>query len=153
MNRSFKGILFFVLMTLAFGLGAQTVTLTFTGRGSDNHYVSLNKVVINNLTKNCQETIWWPDTTLTMQNGTGIDEYFEDGGFVLSQNNPNPFSGTTDVFLTVAEKGKIQIASFWTSTQSSSDFACKRDIDGIMGNVFSSTFEKNNALSFRCLRD
>ena len=109
MNRSFKGIIFFVLMTLVLGTGAQTVTLTFTGRGSDNHYVRLNKVVINNLTKNWQETTWWPDTTLTMQNGTGIKDYDEDGGFALSQNNPNPFSGTTEVSLTVAEEGKVQL--------------------------------------------
>ncbi len=66
-------------------------------------------MVINNLTKNWQEIIWWPDTTLTMQNGTGIEDYAEDGGFALSQNNPNPFSGTTDVSLTVAEEGKVQL--------------------------------------------
>ena len=66
-------------------------------------------MVINNLTKNWQEIIWWPDTTLTMQNGTGIENYAENGGFALSQNNPNPFSGTTDVSLTVAEEGKVQL--------------------------------------------
>ena len=96
-------------MTLAFGLGAQTVTLTFTGRGSDNSYVKIDRVVITNLSKSWQETIWWPDTTLIMQNGTSIDDYSENGGFALSQNNPNPFSSTTDVSLTVAEEGKVQL--------------------------------------------
>ena len=88
---------------------AQTITLTFAGRDAANHYVQLNRVSITNLTKGWQETIYWPDTTLTMQNGTGIDESVANGGFVLSQNNPNPFSGTTDVNLTVADAGVVTL--------------------------------------------
>ena len=42
-----------------------------------------------------------------MQNGTGIDEYTNYDGFVLSQNNPNPFDGTTNVLLTVADAGMV----------------------------------------------
>ena len=88
---------------------AQTITLTFTGRDAADHYVQLNRVSITNLTKGWQETIYWPDTTLTMQNGTGIDESVANGGFVLSQNNPNPFTGTTDVNLTVADAGAVTL--------------------------------------------
>ena len=106
---TFKRFLFFGLMTLALGLNAQTVTLKFTGRDNDNHYMRLSKVVVNNLTKNWQETIWWPDTTLVMQNGTGIDDYVENGVFFLSQNNPNPFSRSTDVSLNVVEEGKVYL--------------------------------------------
>ena len=53
---------------------AQSVTLTFTAKDAANHYMQLNRVVITNLTKGWQETIYWPDTTLTMQNGTGIND-------------------------------------------------------------------------------
>ena len=88
---------------------AQSVTLTFTGRDAAEHWIQLNRVVITNLTKSWQETIYWPDTTLTMQNGTGIDESVANGGFALSQNNPNPFSGTTDVNLTVADAGAVTL--------------------------------------------
>ena len=88
---------------------AQTVTLTFTGRDAAEHWIQLNRVAITNLTKSWQETIYWPDTTLTMQNGTGIDESVANGGFALSQNNPNPFSGTTDVNLTVADAGAVTL--------------------------------------------
>lgn len=107
-----KQILSFVIGTfvLAFLLGtlqAQTVTLTFTGKDANNNWVQLNRVAITNLTKGWQETIYWPDTTLTMQNGTGIDESVANGGFGLSQNNPNPFSGTTDINLTVADAGAV----------------------------------------------
>ena len=99
-------------IVLAFLLGtlqAQTVTLTFTGKDANNNWVQLNRVAITNLTKGWQETIYWPDTTLTMQNGTGIGESVANGGFALSQNNPNPFSGTTDVNLTVADAGAVTL--------------------------------------------
>ena len=71
--------------------------------------MQLNRVAITNLTKGWQETIYWPDTTLTMQNGTGIDESVAHGGFALSQNNPNPFTVTTDVNLTVADAGTVML--------------------------------------------
>lgn len=73
-------------IVLAFLLGtlqAQTVTLTFTGKDANNNWVQLNRVSITNLTKGWQETIYWPDTTLTMQNGTGIGESVANGGFGL----------------------------------------------------------------------
>ena len=98
-------IVFLTLGTLA----AQTVTLTFTAKDAANHYVQLNRVTITNLTKSWQETIYWPDTVLTMQNGTGIDDHTLDGGFALSQNNPNPFSGTTEVSLTTVDEGKVDL--------------------------------------------
>ena len=66
-------------------------------------------MTITNLTKSWSETIYWPDTTLTMQNGTGIDESDANGGFTLSQNNPNPFSGTTDANLTVVDAGEVAL--------------------------------------------
>ncbi|MBP5556301.1 MAG: hypothetical protein J6X65_01135 [Bacteroidales bacterium] len=90
-------------------LQAQTVTLTFTGRYAANQYVQLDHIFVTNLTKGWQEIIYWPDTTLTMQNGTGIDESVANGGFALSQNNPNPFSGTTDLNLTVADAGAVTL--------------------------------------------
>ena len=103
--------LLFVIATAFFvsTLFAQTVTLTFTAKDAANHYVQLNRVIITNLTKSWQETIYWPDTVLTMQNGTGIDDHTLDGGFALSQNNPNPFSGTTEVSLTTVDEGKVDL--------------------------------------------
>ena len=90
---------------------AQSVTLTFTAKDVANHYVQLNRVSITNLTKGWQETIYWPDTTLTMQNGTGINdvETFPETSLKLSQNNPNPFTGTTEVSLTVAEDDEVML--------------------------------------------
>ena len=99
-----------MLLMLCVSVMAQSVTLTFTGKDANNNRVQLDRVSITNLTKGWQETIYWPDTTLTMQNGgTGIDDYANNGGFVLSQNNPNPFNGTTDVLLTVADAGAVTL--------------------------------------------
>ena len=109
-----KQILSIIIGTIVLGflfgtLQAQTVTLTFTGRYGTNQYARLNIVFITNLTKGWQEDIYWPDTTLTMQNGTGSGESVANGGFALSQNNPNPFSCTTDVNLTVADAGAVTL--------------------------------------------
>ena len=104
-------LLFLMLgfLLLPIGIFAQSVPVSFTGRDAANNYVQLDRVVITNQTKGWTETIYWPDTTLTMQNGTGIDESVASGGFGLSRNNPNPFSGTTDVNLTVADAGAVTL--------------------------------------------
>ena len=66
---------FSLLALMCFFAAAQTVT--FTGRDASSRYVQLNRVVVTNLTKGWQQTLFWPDTALTMettvQNGiTGI---------------------------------------------------------------------------------
>ena len=102
--------LFLLLCAVAVFAQAQSVTLTFTGRDANNHFIPLNRVVIGNVTQNWQETIYYPDTILVM-GGTGV----EDMGTMcasslrLSQNNPNPFDGTTFVNLEVAEPGDVAI--------------------------------------------
>lgn len=95
----------------AASLSAQTVTLQFTGRDATGHYVQLDSVTITNYTRNWQETVFWPDTTLTLQIGTGIEDAGTGGtpSLKLSQNNPNPFSGMTEVELSVADKGKVTL--------------------------------------------
>jgi len=97
-------------MLLFAAVSAQTVTLTFTGRDASNQYVPLNRVVVSNLTRGWQDTLTWPhDTVLTMTDQTSIDDFVTDG-FYLSQNNPNPFEGTTFVNLNVTEPGGVACA-------------------------------------------
>ena len=90
---------------------AQTVTLTFTGRDGGNHHIELSYVTVTNVTKGWQEYLFWPDTVLTIQDETGIQNVETDPGFSLqmSPHSPNPFNGTADVTLTVAEKGAINL--------------------------------------------
>ena len=88
---------------------AQDVTLTFTGRDENNNYLQLNRVVATNFTKGWQENILWPDTTLMVQNVTANKNNTENCGLEMSQNYPNPFSGTTEVNLSVEEAGNVTI--------------------------------------------
>ena len=88
---------------------SQTVTVTFTGRDATAQWVPLHHVVVTNQTRNWSETIAWPDTVLTIENGTGIYdvETMCTSSLQLAQNHPNPFNGTTDVLLTAADAGMV----------------------------------------------
>ena len=104
-----KLLLFLEIVLIGATVFAQSVTLTFTANHTNYQNVRLDRVTITNLTKGWQETIYWPDTTMTMQNGTGINDVERHGGASLQllQNNPNPFTGTTEVNLTVAIDGEV----------------------------------------------
>ena len=109
--KKFLCVLLITVIGATVAYAQQNVTLTFTAQDANNHYVQLNRIAITNLTKGWQEIIYWPDTTLTMQNGTGIDDvelaYKGNSTIQLSQNNPNPFSSTTDVNLMLVEEGDV----------------------------------------------
>ena len=90
---------------------SQSVTLTFTAQDAYGHYVQPERMVITNHTRNWQETIYWPDTIFTMQGTTGFNdiELWNNTALQLFQNNPNPFCGSTDVVLSVAEGGNVTV--------------------------------------------
>ena len=98
-----------LLTLMTFCAVAQNITLTFTGRDDNNRHMTLNRVVVTNHTQGWQETLVWPDTTLTMQKSIGKipAEANDISPLQLSQNNPNPFNGTTDVMLTTVKEGAI----------------------------------------------
>ena len=98
-----------LLTLMTFCAVAQNITLTFTGRDDNNRHMTLNRVVVTNHTQGWQETLVWPDTTLTMQKSIGkIPAGANDiSPLQLSQNKPNPFNGTTDVMLTTVKEGAI----------------------------------------------
>ena len=100
-----------IILLLCLSFYAQTVTLTFTARDTNDHYVQLDRVVINNFTEGWQETLYWPDTVLTMQVEMGIGdvETFHETSLQLSQNSPNPFSGTTYATLMLPEAGDVLV--------------------------------------------
>ena len=103
-----KKLICVILMTFV-GIAAafsQTVTITFTGRDADNHFIPFDRVEIGNVTRSWQETIYYPDTIIVM-GGTGIEENAFTKGFTLAQNNPNPFEVTTNATLTTSEAGEV----------------------------------------------
>lgn len=74
-------LLFVFVCTAA---SAQTVTITFTAQDAVSQYVQLDSVVVKNLTQHWQETVWWPDTVLTVK-CKGIDNHGKVGEFALLQ--------------------------------------------------------------------
>ena len=100
------------ILLLSTAVSAQTVSMTFTGRNAgNNQYVRLYSVVVQNLTRGWTETLFWPDTVLTLTEGTGIEnaETMFTSFLRLSQNVPNPFNGTTFVNLEVSEPGDVAL--------------------------------------------
>ena len=109
MNK--KASLFCIVTLFAVCGFAQTVTLTFTGRDAANHHVQAELFRVANLSKNWQEYLYWPDTVLTLQKGSGIQdpEMSQLPSLELSPNSPNPFHGTTDIHLTLADAGVVTL--------------------------------------------
>ena len=106
-----KILLSIILLSLCIGAFAQTATLSFTGRDASDRWVRLHHVVITNQTQNWSETMAWPDTVLTIENGTGIYdvETCRGASLQLFQNHPNPFNGTTDVLLAATDAGAVTL--------------------------------------------
>ena len=103
--------IFSILLATVFYATAQTTTLTFTGRNQNNGYVQLDHVIIKNLTKDWQETLYWPDTVLTMTY-TGIENLAganDNLPLQIMQNNPNPFDGSTYAMLILAKDGDVSV--------------------------------------------
>lgn len=88
---------------------AQVTTLTFTGKDVNEIYVRLDRVVITNLTKSWQETIYYPDTVLIM-GATGIEDAENASQFSLFRNVPNPFAGVSEFLMQLTEPQKVVIS-------------------------------------------
>lgn len=86
----------------------NSIILTFTGRDQHNAYVQMEKVTIQNLTRNWSEDIFSPDTVYTLTLGTSIGDYNDNNEMLLM---PNPFDGKTQLNLYSAknEYAKLSI--------------------------------------------
>ena len=80
--------LFFVILFMVSWTFGQSVTLTFTGRDANNQYIQLSRVVIANATQSWQETIYYPDTTLTMGQ-VGIEDYIFSPPVKMDRHHPS----------------------------------------------------------------
>jgi len=82
-----------LVMLIGTTLYAQnSVTLVFTGQDQNNAYVRLNRVTIQNLSREWSETIYFPDTVYTLDFGTSIENIQHNE---IMQVMPNPFYGHT----------------------------------------------------------
>lgn len=103
---------FFTTCLLLLAIGAvmcQNVNLSFTAkRGNDNAYVRLSRVKASNETRNWQEILNYPDTTLILivSSNVGIQNYNNADEVIIM---PNPFNGQTEVNVVANQAGPMTI--------------------------------------------
>ena len=107
-----KKYLFTIISIIYVGtlLAQTTKTITFTARYTDDSYVSLSSIRVENLTKKWVQTLEWPDTVLTIRQ-TGIQEG-NANAFSIAQNTPNPFNGQTSVQLQLPQDEEVSMALY-----------------------------------------
>lgn len=98
------------LTILSFSLTAQNI-LTYTAKDNLDYYIQLDHVVVENLTQNWTDTLYFPDTILYLS-GVGIEDYQTDMPFSVAQNVPNPFEGTTSFSVTLPYQDKVDLNVF-----------------------------------------
>jgi uncharacterized protein (TIGR02145 family) len=112
---------FYLFLFLFFGLTsvfAQTsITLTFIGRDSlTQNIISFDSIYILNLTENCDTTISDSVPTIIVNAlwPVGMNEYkvSQPRDFLLHQNYPNPFQGSTTVNLYRNYSGMLHLILF-----------------------------------------
>lgn len=92
-------------MAVLFGQG---ISLTFTANHSCA-YSPMDSVLIENLTKGVDTTLYWPDTLLNLNTLSTHENNFSKNAFKISPNFPNPFSGETTINISVPTKNDYQI--------------------------------------------
>lgn len=108
--------LFYIIFALtflpSFVLNAQTIELSFTGK-YDTLHIPIDSIVVENLSQGGDTTLYYPDTTLTMDVTTGIvNNLFGSQDFNISQNYPNPFTFNTFIDINVPEHGQISFVVY-----------------------------------------
>ena len=105
-----------LLLILALGLIVSafsqkpTIELTFTAE-NNGQYVSLDSILVENLTQGGDTTLYAPDAVLVLDYVSSIsdNEAIGENSFSVSQNYPNPFKEKTTVNLYLKEKEYIII--------------------------------------------
>lgn len=97
----------FAVLGFAQWLSAQTITLTFTGKDYEAYNIPLDSVNIFNYHRGWEETVYFPDTTLTLTQNVGIINH--DNNNPVLTVYPNPFRGKATAQLWQKEDGMAVI--------------------------------------------
>lgn len=103
-------IFFGISILLSAGLTAQRSTIELTMTANNNGtYIKLDSIKVKNITRFCDTTLYWPDTSLTF-NILGIPAYQNTkSGFHLFRNYPNPVADLTCFDINLPEKGTLNL--------------------------------------------
>lgn len=87
-----------------------SIELIFNAKYQEN-YLPLDSIHIQNLTKECDTMLYYPDSILILDVVSGLNDLIKssESYLTISQNIPNPFSKMTTFNVFVAEKGTIEI--------------------------------------------
>ncbi|MDR1791993.1 MAG: T9SS type A sorting domain-containing protein [Bacteroidales bacterium] len=102
---AFSGFILASFMAVA----QDTASITFTAQITDGSYIALDSVKVTNVTQNWSQTLYYPDTVLQMVKSNVSVENLENQYFIISQNIPNPFDGTTNVELQLADNEDVEL--------------------------------------------
>jgi len=87
---------------------SQTYELSFTAVDSEE-YVQLDSIKIMNRTRDCDTTLFWPDTVLVLY-FVSIEEGLDNNStFNLYQNYPNPVFDQTTISICIPGKDKVKL--------------------------------------------
>jgi uncharacterized protein (TIGR02145 family) len=107
MHRTSVITIVFILLFHAAFSQKSSVELYFTGVQLGKS-VKSDSILIQNLTKECDTVLYWPDTLLSLA-AVGIGEYPPDEDFRLFPNTPNPFFSTSEFDVFLPSRGNLQI--------------------------------------------
>ncbi len=100
-------ILIVMLLQMFFAMAQNSIAVSFTAQDQNGNYCQLEYVAITNVTQGWNMGLAYPDTTLVLNYTDGIAEMPVKEGFVY--NRPNPFHGTTEAVLNLANGGMAHI--------------------------------------------
>jgi len=88
----------------------QQIELIFSSL-TGNQYAQFNKVHILNKSKNCDTTLFYPDTVLIVDVNQALPENYNnfENQFHVFQNYPNPFHKKTDIITFLPQKDLLKI--------------------------------------------
>jgi len=101
------GFLFFV--PIMFTYAQQSITLTFTAE-HDSTATTIDSVYIINTTRNCQDVVYFPQTSYVLNSTVHIETNSILNSEALMPNYPNPFAESTHIDFTLEEAQNVKIS-------------------------------------------
>lgn len=124
MKKIIYYLLFSQLIIVGNSINAQqNLTISFAG-----HYygeaVRLDSILIRNITKGCDTTLYNPDTILVLDYAVGLPNIqLQEEAFTLSQNYPNPVKGgKTNFEVYMPKAGKLRLTATLQNGQTLASF-------------------------------